>query len=89
MQYEKIPPVLLRDFRRDMARVPWPAFLAWPQRERDQIITLMAQDFEHLMDQEEHLALREAYLSTEDDESRKRMLYEHYQRLLKKRGLDQ
>ncbi|MFC4766691.1 hypothetical protein [Effusibacillus consociatus] len=89
MQYDKIPPELLRDFRRDMVRLSWTTLTTWPQRDLDQVITLISNDFEHLMEKEEHLALREAYLTTEDNEVRKKFLFEHYQTLLKNRGLDQ
>lgn len=88
MQYDQIPPELLRDFRRDMARIPWTTVLTWPAKDRDQIITLIADDFEHLMEKDEHLALRDAYLTTEDNEVRKQLLFEHYRELLKRRGMD-
>lgn len=88
MRYEQIPPDMLRDFRRDMAKISWDVFMTWSTRDRDQVITLLADDFEHLMDKDAHLALRDAYLTTEDNEARKKMLYEHYQTLLKRLGLD-
>jgi hypothetical protein len=88
MRYDQIPQEMLRDFRRDMARISWTTVMTWPERDRDQVITLIADDFEHLMNQDEHLALREAYLSTDDNELRKKHLFEQYKEILKRRGLD-
>lgn len=87
MKYDQIPPELLRDFRRDMAKLAWTTVMSWSEKDRDQVITLIADDFEHLMQQEEHMALRDAYLTTEDNEERKQLLFQHYKELLKSRGL--
>jgi hypothetical protein len=87
MKYDQIPAEMLRDFRRDMAKMPWTTVLTWSERDQDQVITLVADDFEHLMEKEEHLSLRDAYMTTEDNEVRKQMLFQHYKELLKRRGL--
>lgn len=89
MRYDTIPPETLSDFRRDMIKISWETVKSWSTRDQDQVITLIADDFEFFMNREEHLALRDAYLTTTDNEARKQILFEHYQNLLKNREIGQ
>jgi hypothetical protein len=83
--YDKMPKEMLEQFRSDMITLPYEEFLKWPAHEQQQVIALIAADFEAIMMPDERMDLREAYLSTIKDEERKRSLYEHWQRAIRKR----
>jgi hypothetical protein len=83
--YEKIPKEMLEQFRQDMMSLPYTEFLKWPPYEVQQVIALMIADFEAIMLPDEHMELRNAYLSSSDQAEQQRFLYEHYQAALRRR----
>lgn len=85
IKYEEFPKEMLAQFRVDMMMLPYEQFLTWTATERQQVVALIAADFEVIMTPDERMDLREAYLSTIKDADRQRMLYEHYQEALMKR----
>lgn len=85
ISYDKMPPEMLEQFRFDMKSLPYEEFMKWSATEIQQVVALIIADFEKLMTETERLELREAYLTTIKDSERQRMLYEHYQAMLKRR----
>lgn len=83
--YDKMPKEMLEQFRSDMITLSYEEFLKWPATEQQQVVALIAADFEAIMTQEEQAELREAYISTIKDDVRKRALYEHWQRAIRRR----
>ncbi|HEU4964436.1 MAG TPA: hypothetical protein VFV52_11385 [Bacilli bacterium] len=83
--YDKMPPEMLEQFRTDLLTLAYEEFLTWPATEQQQVVALIAADFEAIMTPDERMDLREAYLSTIKDDERKRALYEHWQQALRRR----
>jgi len=85
IQYETMPKELLEQFRRDLMTLPYEEFLKWSSTERQQVVALIAADFEQIMTPDERMDLREAYLTTLKDAERQKRLYEKYQEALFRR----